>query len=242
MLCNKSMPPHLQKYLCKKKNPNHVISIKKDQKTVIEENDDDTCGEYSIITGKHILIVCFGGMALQMGGVPPFEFLRHLQSHYNESCDLLFYVDRKQCWYHHGIQGVSTNIEETVKHLSNKIQGYKKVVFMGVSAGGYASILFGSLCNVSNVVAFVPRTNLLFPVNPYYKNLKNFININTNYILYGDTSIKDKNDNHHISQCENICGFPNVCLIRKEKINMKKLRDEGHIKLLLDNILFSSNN
>lgn len=40
---------------------------------------------------------------------------------------------------------------------------------MGVLAGGYTSILFGSLCNVSNVIAFIPRTKLINPIN---KNMK----------------------------------------------------------------------
>ncbi len=31
--------------------------------------------EHKIINGNKILIVCFGGMALQFGGILPFEFL-----------------------------------------------------------------------------------------------------------------------------------------------------------------------
>ena len=42
---------------------------------------------------------------------------------------------------------------------------------MGVSAGGYASILFGSLCNVSSVIAFIPRTKLINPINKLEKHL-----------------------------------------------------------------------
>jgi hypothetical protein len=34
--------------------------------------------ELEIINGNKNLICCFGGMALKMGGIPPFEFLNYL--------------------------------------------------------------------------------------------------------------------------------------------------------------------
>ena len=34
--------------------------------------------EYKIINGNKNLIVCFGGIALQFGGILPFEFLNYL--------------------------------------------------------------------------------------------------------------------------------------------------------------------
>ena len=50
--------------------------------------------------------------------------------------------------------------------------------------GGYASILFCSLCdNVNNVISFVPQTILNNPIDLKYSNFKNIINKNTN-ILY----------------------------------------------------------
>ena len=43
---------------------------------------------------------------------------------------------------------------------------------MGVSSGGYAAILFGSLCHITNVISFVPRTNLkeIIIVDNKYEN------------------------------------------------------------------------
>jgi len=38
--------------------------------------------ELSMIRGNKTLICCFGGMALKMGGIPPFEFVRYLSSIY----------------------------------------------------------------------------------------------------------------------------------------------------------------
>jgi hypothetical protein len=49
--------------------------------------------ELKIIKGHKILICCFGGLALKMGGILPFEFLNYLSSVYTNKCDLIFYID-----------------------------------------------------------------------------------------------------------------------------------------------------
>ncbi len=195
--------------------------------------------EFKIFNNNDKLIVCFGGMTLQMGWILPFEFLNYLSSIYAK-CDLLFYIDKNQCWYHKGIQDITKNIDDTISHLNNIIKNgnYKKVIFMGTSAGGYASILFGSLCNnINNVISFIPQTILNNPIYLKYVNLKNIINKNTKYILWGDMSIQDKNDSHHILHCENIECFLNVKIIKTNGVNLKQLRDDGSIKKILDDIL-----
>jgi len=108
---------------------------------------------------------------------------------------------------------------------------------MGVSAGGYASILFGSLCNINSVIAFIPRTKLINPIDKKYADLKLIINNQTNYILYGDTEVKDENNNHHISQCNHLDCFKNVEIIYNKGLIMRVLRDNGTIKKIVDNIL-----
>ena len=195
--------------------------------------------EYKIINGNKILIICFGGLALQFGGILPFEFLNYLSSNYTNSCDLIFYVDKQQCWYHKGIKDITNTTDETVLYLNNIIQAsnYEKIIFMGVSAGGYASILFGSLCdNINNVISFIPQTIVNNPINLNYTNLKSVINTNTKYILYGDVSSTDKH--HNISHCENIEEFTNVQIIKNNNFNIKVLRDSGAIKKIIDDILF----
>lgn len=199
-------------------------------------------GELCKLSGKQFLICCFGGMGMKMGGILPFEFLNYLSTYYENLCDLLFYTDEHQCCYHEGIKGISTDIDSTVKHIDQIISHgkYKKIIFMGVSAGGYASILFGSLCkNVTNVISFVPKTMLTKPRDPKYQFLKPFINMHTNYTLVGDNSVLHKNDNHHISQCDELSAFSNVHVIRKYNVNMKDMRYTGEIKSLLDMALYS---
>ena len=58
------------------------------------------------------LIICFGGMALKMGGILPFEFLNYLSKTFQKNTDLYIYIDKKQCWYHKGIDGITNNIDE----------------------------------------------------------------------------------------------------------------------------------
>ena len=196
--------------------------------------------EYKIINGNKILIVCFGGMALKFGGIIPFEFLNYLSSIYLDRCDLYFFIDKNQCWYHKGIKDITNNIDETVLYINDIIKNgnYEKVLFMGVSAGGYGAILFGSLCNnVNNIISFIPQTIIKNPINSNYSDLKNVINKNTSYLLYGDKSIQNDNDSHHISHCENLEDFQNVKIIKGENCILKELRDNGYIKILIDSII-----
>lgn len=201
------------------------------------ERDNERESEYKIFNNNNKLIVCFGGLSLNMCKIPPFEFLNHLSVVCND-CDLLFYIDKEQCWYHKGIHGITNNISSTVLYLNKIIKSgnYEKVIFMGTSAGGYASILFGSLCdNINCAIGFIPQTILKDPIDLKYKNLKNIINKDTKYILYANTSIKDKDNKHHILHCENIDCFKNVKIHRMKSIDMKELRDNGTIKKLIYN-------
>jgi len=195
--------------------------------------------EYKILNNNTNLIICFGGMGLKFGKIPPFEFLRYLSSNFKDNCDLIFYIDKNKCWYHKGIHGITNNIADTIIYLNKIIKNYKKVLFMGTSAGGYASLLFGSLCdNVYNIISFMPQTILTNPINLKYANLKNIIDKNKKYILCGDVSIRDKNDNHHILHVENLESFSNIEIIKFNNLIMKQLRDDGIIKKLINNILF----
>jgi hypothetical protein len=192
--------------------------------------------ELSNSKGSDTLIVSFGGNALMFGGIQSFEFLNFLTKHFPDT-DTLFYIDKKRINYHHGIEGISNTIPETVEYLKEKIKGYSKVIFLGVSSGGYAAILFGSLVCVDYVLAFIPQTILHQPDKiPEYRNLKGFINSVTEYYLYGDTSITYHLDPHHISHCENILS-DNVFLTRLQKVCLRSLRDSGELKTILTDIV-----
>ena len=132
---------------------------------------------HTIINKNTGLIICFGGMAQQFLGIPPFEFLNYLSKIYTTTCDLYFIVDKNQCWYHKGIDGITTTIDETIVYLDEIIVkgNYDKVLFMGTSAGGYGAILFGSLCkHVTHVISFVPQTIIETYIDNHYLNLKHY--------------------------------------------------------------------
>jgi hypothetical protein len=189
---------------------------------------------------REVLIVSFGGLGMMMSGIPPFEFLKSLNEWFPQY-DKKFIIDIHQCWYHKGIGGLSSNIEETKVVLEKLIEGYKKVIFIGVSAGGYAAILLGSLCKVTNVVAFSPQTLLSKPVIQKYRNLCGFIHSTTVYSLYGDPLVDEKTDPlHHIYHLQNIEAFPNVHVVYKPSMNLREMRDNGELLQILQSIILSS--
>jgi hypothetical protein len=203
---------------------------------------NSSSSEISKLNGSKYLLVSFGGMAQNIGGIIPFEFLKYLSAVYENQIDLLFYIDKNQFCYHKGIRGISNTVEETVDYLNHKIKkgNYEKVIFMGTSGGGYASILFGSLCKVSHVIGFIAPTILRNPKYKIYTDLKEYICPTTQYLLYGDVSIRNKLDAHHISHCEYIECFPNVKVVRNEYVDLRKMRDVGELKKIIDGVLYES--
>ena len=208
---------------------------------------------------KDVLIVSFGGIAKKFAGTPPFEFLRFLHQHFPQY-DKHFYVDVHQQWYHKGIDGFSTNVTETQAYLQNIVRNYKHVLFLGISAGGYAAILFGSLLKINTVIAFIPQTKLRpiengLTMDDAYLDLRDFICSTTQYYIYGQVhsgptteslsqrpkdlrnpSILDETDHHHISHCEHIADLSNVHLTRIENLDLPKMRDNGELYEILRGI------
>ena len=197
--------------------------------------------ELMISNNNDTLIICFGGFALKMGGIPPYDFLNFITSNFN-NVDKIFYRDIKQMCYHMGIENISENIDTTVNYLKTKIEKYKRVIFTGTSAGAYAALLFGSLLNVSDVIVFKPITILYGRKHIYdlrYIDLsQNIINNNTNYHLYGDINIQDINDTHHIKHCKNISSYKNVNIIYKSGIDLKKMKESGELLNIYNNIIY----
>jgi hypothetical protein len=159
-----------------------------------------------------------------------------------KDCDKYFYIDKKGNRYHLGIEGITNNIDETVKYLKNIIISYKYVYFMGVSAGGYAAILFGSLLNVSHVIAFIPPThcNMINDKRNFdnrYSDLLYLINNKTQYHLFGDLSVTDINDPHHVSHCNRLKIYPNVNVNIYNKIDLVQLRNNGELLKILNSII-----
>lgn len=183
------------------------------------------------------LIVSFAGYNKMFVGIVRFEFANFLNTHFPNT-DRHFYMDTKLDLYHKGIAGISNNIDETVAYLNNEIAKYKNVIFIGVSSGGYAAILFGSLLKITSVLAFIPQTvRVKENIDEKYRDLNVHMNDSTKYYIYGDTSITRINDFHHIRHCEHIANHPNVCLIKKDGVDLRRMRDNGELYDIVNKII-----
>jgi hypothetical protein len=189
-----------------------------------------------VCTGKdNKIIISFSGQGNGMGTLPQFEFVNFLEKYYN-NYERHFYLDKNSIWYHRGIDGISTNIDETLSYLKKIISQFEEVILIGSSAGGYAAILFGSLLHVTKVIAFKPQTYLTHrtDIDKKYANLSQYINSTTRYYIYGDVTIDKMKDHlHHISHCENINSYPNVIVNTDYEIDLRKLRDAGILQAIM---------
>ena len=141
---------------------------------------------------KRNLIVSFASNGIKITKPVKFEFVKSLTKFKLES-DFLFIRDQRRRWYLDGLGGIGDTFDDTLSFLRNIIEKYDKVIFIGVSAGGYASILFGSLLSISNVIAFVPQTDLDY-VQTYSKtsrrpHLKILLNEELNKTTVRNTEI-----------------------------------------------------
>lgn len=186
-------------------------------------------------TDSQQLIVSFGGSMKKFGGIPPFEFLNFLTSFF-QNPDKLFVVDHYSERYHKGIQGVSHDIESTATFLKEIIKPYESTIFLGVSAGGYAAILFGSLLEVDHVIAFTPPS-LIHKGDVRYTDLCPHINETTQYRVLGDLSVEDIGSSHHISQVRRLHGFPNIVVEERSKVLLVNMRDSGELYEILQPLI-----
>jgi pimeloyl-ACP methyl ester carboxylesterase len=104
------------------------------------------------------LLIAFGGVFGGLG-IPPFEFFRLASAIPTKR---LFIRDLRQAWYHRGVPGMGSDIPSMAREITRFVDesGASRVVMTGNSAGGYAALLFGSLTDADEVVAFSPQTTL----------------------------------------------------------------------------------
>lgn len=90
----------------------------------------------------------------------------------------LYLRDAYQCWYYRGIRGFSKNYKETIEKLKEYIKQYniKKLIITGSSAGGYASLYFGTCLNADYIICFSPQVDIITNRKLYYNKFKYFRN------------------------------------------------------------------
>jgi hypothetical protein len=194
------------------------------------------------IANSDTLIISFAGHARMSEEMPRFEFVNFLETHF-KNVSRHFYLDKHANSYHQGIHEITDNIDETVNYLKNEISNYKNVIFLGISSGGYAAILFGSLLKIKYVIAFIPQTirrNTNKDIDEKYRDISTFINNTTKYCIYGDLSVTRINDCHHISHCTRISHHPNVTLIKKQRVDLKIMRNSHELYMILNSLVNKS--
>jgi hypothetical protein len=99
------------------------------------------------------LVISFAGLGDE------FEFRKTFSS---LEANVIYIRDLSHNWYLNGIPDVGESVNEICDYFINKIKQYNpngnKVITIGASAGGFAAILFGSLIDVNQAVAFSPQS------------------------------------------------------------------------------------
>lgn len=112
-----------------------------------------------VLSPGKALIVAFAGQAHRLYEFEHFEFVRSTS---HADCSKVYCLDPNFIWYQTGINAELNSIPK----VANKLQGLieeaspSHVRFIGVSAGGFAAIMFGHLLGADSVHAFGCQTFL----------------------------------------------------------------------------------
>lgn len=130
-------------------------------------------------------------------------------------------------WYLNGINSRVSTPELLIKFLKDETRSMK-IITIGSSAGGYASLLYGSLLNARRIIAINPQVEInsliarsSFDRNPIlfrnlhselskYYDIRNIVDINKDnvYYLYSTKSGWDKEQFATVHNFINIHFFP----------------------------------
>ena len=124
-----------------------------------KEEGEDSSMNLEMDVDSRTLLIAFGGMRGARIGVPAFEF--SMAS--NEiPVKRLFVRDLRQAWYHLGTPEYGPTLESVAQGLRALLAEHEvdRLVVTGNSAGGYASLVFGTLLGAHTVLCFAPQTVL----------------------------------------------------------------------------------
>lgn len=193
---------------------------------------EPSCCSLTPNINKDIVFVTFSGRKLGMANMTFFEFKTFLQENF-PTYDQHFFIDKRTLWYTKGIEGITTNVEDTIEYLREITNGYKQIVFIGASMGGFAALLYGSILNVSHVIAFRPQTIISLEDNiefdSLYLDVEPLLNNTTQYHIYGDSAILDQTDIHAYVHCQRVDHFQNLHLISIPNFDIKEYRNDGKL-------------
>jgi tetratricopeptide (TPR) repeat protein len=90
------------------------------------------------------------------------------------ACNRIFVRPAGKRWYHEGIPGLGTTIEESARSLKTLVGELKPthVVAIGAAAGGYGALVLGCLIGVDRILAFGAESHLMLPGSRSKQDLK----------------------------------------------------------------------
>lgn len=127
------------------------------QKRTYFDGISDDCGFYANLDVSKTLIICFSGFKQNVAGVQPFEFFNTFS---DCNAQTLFLKDPLKTWFLAGIPGFGDTVEDIVAKINTMKEtfGIKRIITVGGSSGGFASLLFGSLLKADRAIALMPQT------------------------------------------------------------------------------------
>ena len=104
-------------------------------------------------------------LILFSGRLPGFQMPRRFSWSFRAKdvpVNKLFIRDNFGLWYHAGLEGLTTGIDDTALHIANFVDdhGFDRVSTIGISSGGYAALLLGELIGANSIHSLSPRTRL----------------------------------------------------------------------------------
>ncbi len=124
---------------------------------IVEQSDQPVLVDFSG-EGK-VLVVTFA--AYEPMRLPPFELyglLKKIEKISGRQVNKILVRDLSNSWYHYGVPGFGRDIAETVSRLKAMISetSPSRVITVGQSMGAFGAVLYGSLLDVDEVIAFGP--------------------------------------------------------------------------------------
>jgi len=108
-----------------------------------------------------VLLVSFSGLKRNPEGLPGFSLRGTLAGLVVKK---LYLRDAQRAWFLRGLEGVTSNVEETAGFLRSEMAaaGARRLVLTGYSLGGFAALLYGAILNADEVHAISPQTFISF--------------------------------------------------------------------------------
>jgi hypothetical protein len=111
-------------------------------------------------------------LILFSGRLPGFQMPRRFSWSFRTKdvpVNKLFIRDNFGLWYHAGLEGLTTGIDDTALHIAEFVDDhdFDRVSIIGISSGGYAALLLGELIGANSIHSLSPRTRLYQDAETY---------------------------------------------------------------------------